>query len=456
MLRRLILILFLLLLPSSARSQCKKIRPVLQPLRYDEDWSLLADRDCKTEAIDDIKYIPLGSRNWYLSIGGEIRYKYERYENPGFGTDARTPSGYILQRYLLHTDWHFGNHFRLFTQFQSGLEEGRRGGPRLTDEDIADLHQAFLDISDASQNLRFRFGRQEIEFGTGHLIGESEGLNIRRAFDGFRFTYKKGRWTFNSTLTHPVLLRPDTYAIPDHTQTEWGAGFTRAQETGGWSGYYFGLNHKVDAFNGKTGHEIRETLGSRIWNQGKVFDYNTDFIFQFGSFASGHIFAGAISSNDGFTLRKLPLRPRFGVRFDYASGDSNRTSNNINTFNPLFPNPMYSSLSALLGPSNLTDLGPVIRLTINSKTAITPEMPFYWRSSIHDGIYNFAAIMIRPGNRGSARFVGYQPGFVLERVFSNHVSSAVGYFHFFAGDFFKQTPPSENVGYLYAIATFRF
>lgn len=301
-----------------------------------------------------------------------------------------------------------------------------------------------------------RIGRQEIEFGAGRLIGESEGLNIRRAFDGFRLTFKHGRWTWNSTLMHPVLLRPESYAIPDHKQTEWGAGFTRSREHGGWSGYYIGLSRKVASFNGKVGQEIRETFGSRIWNQGPVFDYNTDFIFQTGTFANGYILAGAVSSNDGITLRNLKLRPRLGVRFDYASGDSDHNSKNLNTFSPLFPNPMYSSLSALLGPSNLTDFGPTIRLTLDSKTAITPEMPFYWRSSIHDGIYGFAGSLIRPGNLSSARFAGFQPGLVVEHSFSTHFSSTAGYFHFFTGDFLKQTPPGKTVGYLYATLTFRW
>jgi hypothetical protein len=116
---------------------------------------------------------------------------------------------------------------------------------------------------------------------------------------------------------------------------------------------------------------------------------------------------------------------------------------------------MYSSLSALLGPSNLTDVGPQIRFTLNSKTAISPEMPFYWRSSIHDGIYNFAGIMIRPGNLSTARFVGYQPGLVLERTFSPHLSSTAGYFYFFTGEFLRETPPAKGVGYLYATITFR-
>src|SRR5262249_13130052 len=110
--------------------------------------------------------------------------------------------------------------------------------------------------------LRLRIGRQEIEFGTGHLIGESEGLNIRRAFDGFRFTFKHGRWTWNSTLTHPVLVRPQAFDIPDHRQTEWGAGFTRARELGGWSGYYIGLNRKQAVFNGMAGQEVRETFAA--------------------------------------------------------------------------------------------------------------------------------------------------------------------------------------------------
>ena len=445
----------LTLCSGTTAAPCQQKRPILQTLCYEEDWSLLSDSNCKKELADQLKYIPLGRQAWYLSIGGEIRYKYENYENSGFGSDPETASGYILQRYLLHADWHLGRRFRLFTQFQSGLEEGRNGGPRLTDKDVADLHQAFFDISDSSQNFRLRVGRQEIEFGTGHIIGESEGLNIRRAFDGFRFTFKHGRWTWNSTLTHPVLLRPDTYAIPNHQQTEWGAGFTRARERGGWGAYYIGLNRKVDSFNGKMGKEIRDTLGTRIWDKGNLFDYDADFIFQTGTFASGNIYAGAIATNDGITLHYMKFQPRVAVRFDYATGDSGRTSSNLNTFNPLFPNPTYSSLSALLGPSNLTDLGPTMRFTLDSKTAIAPEVPFYWRSSIHDGVYNFAGIMIRPGNLSTARFIGYQPGLTLDHIFSNHISTTAGYFYLFTGQFLHETLPGKGVSYLYAAITLR-
>ena len=439
-----------------ASAQCQRDRPPLQMLRYDEDWSFLQDPPCAREPLDRIKYISLGREKWFLSVGGEIRYKYENYLNPGFGTDAATPDGYILQRYLLHTDWHFGTHLRLFTQFQSGLEEGRNGGPRLTDEDVADMHQAFVDVANSSHRFVLRAGRQEVEFGAGRLLGESEGLNIRRAFDGFRVIGKLRRWNWNSTLMRPVLIRPSTFAIPDHKQLEWGTGFVRPRERGGWAIYYIGLDRKIAAFNGKIAREVAETIGTRIWNREKVFDYDTDIIFQTGTFAGGHVLAGAMSSNDGLSFPKVRWKPRLGLRFDFSSGDTDRTATNLNTFNPLFPNPMYSSLSALLGPSNVTDIGPTIRFAPDGKTSIGLESPFYWRSSLQDGIYGFAGNLIRPGNRSTARFIGVEPGVTVDRSFTEHFSSSLAYFRFFTGDFLRQTLPGRNAGYLYAILTFRY
>ncbi|HLW52430.1 MAG TPA: alginate export family protein [Candidatus Angelobacter sp.] len=162
-------------------------RPVLQQLRYDEDWSFLANAECRSEPLDNIKYVPLGREGWFLSAGGETRLRYENYQNPAFGSDPADENGYLLQRYLLHADVHFGERFRFFVQLQSGLEDGRNGGPRLTDEDILDLHQAFGELvllKDTNSRLALRIGRQEVEFGAGRLIGASEGLNPRRAFDG--------------------------------------------------------------------------------------------------------------------------------------------------------------------------------------------------------------------------------------------------------------------------------
>jgi len=85
-----------------------------------------------------------------------------------------------------------------------------------------------------------------------------------------------------------------------------------------------------------------------------------------------------------------------------------------------------------------------------------PDDSGEWRSSLHDGLYGFAGNLIRPGNLSSARFLGVQPGLVLDHIYSSHFSSTVGYFRFFTGDFLVQTPPGKNVGYLYAVLTSLF
>src|SRR5579872_3039817 len=136
--RRLLLAVTAIAIVAPARAQDG--RPAYQMMRYDENWSVLADSSRRSDWLDGLKFIPLGGPGWYLTIGGEIREKFELLDQPGFGRGPEDPNvgpsdqnGYLLQRYLLSSDFHFGPRFRFFTEFQSGLEEGRNGGPRPTD-----------------------------------------------------------------------------------------------------------------------------------------------------------------------------------------------------------------------------------------------------------------------------------------------------------------------------------
>src|SRR5262249_6308927 len=121
-------------------------RPAFQPFRYDEDWSPLEDRSSHSDWLDPLKYIPLRDNdNWFLTIGGALREKYELLDQLNFGTGPEDTNGYFLQRYLLASDFHLGPRLRFFGELQSGLENGRNGGARATDLDRLDLHQAFVD-----------------------------------------------------------------------------------------------------------------------------------------------------------------------------------------------------------------------------------------------------------------------------------------------------------------------
>jgi hypothetical protein len=76
-------------------------RPAYLPFRYDEDWSFLSDSSKRSDWLDPLKHISLGRENWYATIGGEARARFELLDQPGFGTGPVDKNGYFLQRYLL-------------------------------------------------------------------------------------------------------------------------------------------------------------------------------------------------------------------------------------------------------------------------------------------------------------------------------------------------------------------
>jgi hypothetical protein len=48
--------------------------------------------------------------------------------------------------------------------------------------------------------------------------------------------------------------------------------------------YYMGQDNKLDKYVKGSGREQRETIGSRFWGSTPHWDYNDEFIYQFGRF----------------------------------------------------------------------------------------------------------------------------------------------------------------------------
>ena len=90
-------------------------RPSFERLRQNEDWSALCDPARRLQWFDALKCMPLSAgRATWLSLGGEVRERYEYTHNPLWGEDPQDKHGVFLQRYILHSDLHVGPHLRLF------------------------------------------------------------------------------------------------------------------------------------------------------------------------------------------------------------------------------------------------------------------------------------------------------------------------------------------------------
>ncbi|HET6216146.1 MAG TPA: alginate export family protein [Acidobacteriaceae bacterium] len=442
-------------------------RPPLNPFPAEENWSFLADSAKHTDLFDPLKYIRFGENpQLYLTLGFEYRIEYEYFDNWMFGAGPQDHNGYVMNRAMPHFDFHAGSDFRLFSEFGFDYTDGRNGGPRPEiDEDRGDVHQAFLEIGphvSSRHGISLRVGRQEVVFGTGRLFDNNEGPNVKLSFDGFRTIAEGAHARLDLFALRPVENNPGWFDdVPNHAQSVWGS-YLRVPAPivcrGRADVYYIGLDTKSLAYNRGSAHELRHTVGARVFRStGQGLDYNWEPNYQWGSFGNDFIRAWSVSTETGFTFDRLLFHPRPLLRADVYSGDGNPATQPLGTFNPLFPRGAYFTPKAVpfLGPQNLVDLHPVLQFHLKPNVTGAFAWNWYWRESIHDGIYAFGSgVLIDPAGAGHARYLGTQGDLEIRWAPMPHTTVAFNLAGFRPGTFFKtvtynSAPIEADAGFTY-------
>jgi len=462
---------FLLTVPTAHAQSNQAANPPIEDrnydlLREDEDWSFLRDPALRQDFWDPLKYIGLrsGSDDWYLTIGGEAREVWEQIGNDNWGQDPYW-NGYLNERYMLYFDAHYGQHVRTFVELKSGLNSFRYGGPRPIDEKKLDFQAAFLELgtSDAANSVKFRVGRQELEYGSGRLIDVREGPNVRLSFDGLMVKSKINAWQIDGFAMRPDLDKPGFFDnAPDHDVGFWGVYATKPwfRKTA-LDVYYLGLDRKQATFERGTAQEVRHSIGARfsrpIATQRPGWDFDYEGLWQFGTFGSDNIRAWTFASETGYRLPTRRLKPRFSTKADISSGD-HPNSNTLGTINPLFPKGDYFGVLATTGPGpiNFIDLHPRVEGTFPHDVTASFDWIFQWRESLQDGVYAVPGFLIRAANGSQARFVGNRPGTQIRWQATRHMWFQADYGIFYAGRFLKETEPGRNLNYWALWAGYKF
>ena len=442
---------------SGTAAESPKVDRSYKLLREDEDWSFLQDPKLRDDFWDPVKYVRLrhNRNDWYLTIGGEARWVWEQDGNDNWG-ESPFWNNFFLQRYMLGFDFHCGEHFRTFVELKSGLESFRIGGPRPIDKKLLDFQNAFIDVGTSGEGdgIRFRVGIQELEYGAGRLIDVREGPNVRLSFTGFRILSKVGSWHIDAFAVRP---NHDNFGFFDDSPNRqvgfWGVYSTRPlSRRVSLDAYYLGLNRQEATYERGTAHELRHSLGARVWRPISEtrpgWDFDDEGLWQFGSFGSANIRAWTLSSDTGYTIPTWRLRPRFGLRADISSGD-NPGTNTLGTFYPLFPIGNYFGVLADTGPGplNFTDLHPRVLTQWGHGVTVSTDWIFYWRESLLDGVYNVPGSLIRASGNSRARYVGNRPGIEVRWDATRHLWFQGDYGIFYAGPFLKETQPGRNLNY---------
>jgi hypothetical protein len=475
---------------ATAQAQAQAPAPAYAPARWNEDYSYLKNAP-RSDLFDPIKYVPLGVDDWYLSLGGQLRYRYEYFNNFNFSPPPPAPpqdeDGYHLTRILLHGDVHFGKNLRLFAQGKSAMEDGREGGPRPVDADEIDVQQLFVDFKlpfGEKTGAMFRIGRQDLIYGAQRFISPLDWTNTRRTFEGGKVAV-----TLSPTLAidgfwvHPVNVEKEELNWADKDTNFYGLyatlGMPNVLEGGGTKIEVYGLalnrTNALFAANATTpggGDEDRYTIGARFSSAPKPWDFDLEADYQLGQFEDLDISAWSVAAELGYTLAKVPASPRLYVGFDYASGDDDPNDDELNTFNQLFPlGHAYFGYIDVIGRQNIIDIHPGLELTpiqnarYVKKLTLRGDYHLFWRASDDDAVYNVSggggsappvAGILRGDSGSDETFIGSEFDVLLTWQVDRHLQVYGGYSHFFTGDFIDDTGANRDIDFLYMAVIYTF
>lgn len=431
-------------------------------LRYDENYAHLA-KDTSANWYNRLKFNPVSKdKATYFSFGGEMRYQYFHFTNQDWGEAPEDKDGFVLTRYLGHVDFHAGKHFRTFVQLQSSLADGEKGTPSVVDQNPLEVHQAFFDYAGkvgTGKSLTFRFGRQELSYGSQRLIAVREAPNNRQSFDGAKLMYAAKNFKLDVFDTYYVPAKPNIFDDGFNNGSNfWGAYavFNQVPILQNVDLYYLGIHKKTATFDDGKGAETRHSVGARLWANQPDWQYDLESLYQFGDFATSTISAWTASANVAYTFYQTKLKPQIGIKTEAISGDKSYADGRLNTFNPLFPKGAYFGLAALIGPYNLLDAHPYAQINLTKKLTLTEDYDLFWRLNANDGLYAVNGRLLYSGKSGASKQIGQQLGTELSYSPNKYLYFRQELTWFTAGDFLKEAGPGKNILLIGSTITLKF
>lgn len=381
------------------------VRPAIDFYRWQEDWSVLADPRVPQVFGDSLKYVSLSKPDpkRYLSFGVTLRERFVSIDPPLLGTVAGKHQDYLLHRLEVHADVHFTDNTRVFVQIENALAPWlQKPGP--VDTNKLDLRLAFLDWHKnlGSGDLKVRVGRQEIAFDLQRFVSVRDGPNVRQAYDAIWADYETAQWRVTGFASQPVQYRNQT-DWDDFSNRHLTFGGVRVQRRVGANGQlsvsFSDFRQDSVHFLAAAGNEERQNVDVHYFGNAQVFDWDVEGMKQGGSIGSKNVDAWAFGSLMGATLTEVSWHPRFGLQLDAASGAQHLHGGTIGTFNPLFPNGYYVTLSGYTGYTNFIHVKPSLTVTPFDKVKVMASFGMLWRQTTADAIYAQPDIPV-PGTAG--------------------------------------------------------
>ena len=423
----------------TAESSAKAQRPSILMNRWQEDWSVLADPALRTGPLDSLKYIRLSAADpkTYLSLGADLRERFETNDAPGLHTIPGTADSYLISRLEAHADLRTGP-VQVFLQLQSDFAPGKKIKAPV-DSDRLDLEQGFIALTErvGGGTLKLRFGRQQFAFDLQRFVAVRDGPNVRQSYDAAWADYEIGPWRLIGYYTQPVANHDD-HPFDDNSSGGnrfYGARIERhVLGTNELSAYWSRFTNDQAKFLAAAGHERRDVWDVHFAGKRGRLDWDAEVMAQTGHVGAHRIRAWGTGSKAGYTFSELALKPRLGMQIDAASGDRHPGNGTIGTFNPLFPNGAYLNLAGYTGYANFLHVKPSVTVKPTPRLTLMGAIAAEWRITTDDAIYTQPNIAVpRTAGRGG-RWTGIYDQFRADWAASASISGAIEVVHLDAGN----------------------
>ncbi|MGY6236072.1 alginate export family protein [Burkholderia ambifaria] len=423
---------------AAAGTSCTAKRPTVLFNRWQEDWSVLANPCVPRKPLDALKYIPLGGDpSTYLSLGANLRERFELNNAPLFGLGAAHDDNYVIQRANVHADLRYAGHFQAFFQLVDSRPFGK-DTVGVVDRDQFDVEQAFVAYVDqlGGGTFKTRIGRQEMAFDLQRFVSVRDGPNVRQAFDALWANYEIGKWRLIGYVTRPVQYRNDA-VFDDVSNRHLRFDGVRVERSGTGPGdlsaYWSRYTRDNARYLAGAGTERRDVFDMRYAGKSGQFDWDAEAMLQTGHIGPDTIGAWAFGTLAGYTF-KTAGTPRIGIQFDGASGDRHPGDGRMGTFNPLFPNGYYFTLAGYTGYSNLIHVKPSLTFKPASNVTVMTAVGFQWRATTADAIYGQGMSAV-PGTAGKgSAWTGMYAQARVDWLVNANVALAVEAVHFQVAD----------------------
>ncbi len=356
--------------------------------------------------------------------------------------------------------------------------------------DSFDLRQAYVEFGNLKEfPLSLTVGRQILNYGDSRIVADPQWTNFGRTFDAVKLRFEKKGFGFVDVFaSRPVQIKEEVINDSDSADNFFGVYASLDLLSFQTTDFYvlhrdkddnqpdLSPTNTIDPRGTWTGPAQRiTTIGTRwVSKKGALanWDYGFEGAYQFGDVWTGNRTGPSFDQNafalhfqGGYTWEEASWKPRFGLEYNYASGDKNPADGKSESFFTLFPSNFapygYIDEFAWRNMHNAR-----VQITVQPTKQLSAELSYhaFWLAETTDFWYRNGINPLRsktaagldPRTVNASNFAGQEIDLAFTYKPTDWLTIFTGYSHFFAGDYLKDTGAHDDADFGWIQATLQF